>query len=186
MLVEACNGQAVQVDVQRLPENARIVSIALELSLIVSKFPVTMFVDVLGQAYHEAGGNITLLAIRITNLGDEFGKIFLFNGLSKQSSQLNGDLGLVERILPLIHDPRFDDIFNPLGKQYLSTLCAGIHALRCRFNEYTVAYLGHIVGSCCFERLLTSPFVYTVAIFHSIQRYFNLFKDISSHFKLCM
>ncbi|KAE9387568.1 hypothetical protein BT96DRAFT_1004984 [Gymnopus androsaceus JB14] len=62
MLVEACDGQAVQVDVQRLLENARIVSIALELSLIVSKFPVTMFVDVLGQAYREAGGKYYLVS----------------------------------------------------------------------------------------------------------------------------
>ncbi|KAE9389505.1 hypothetical protein BT96DRAFT_1003147 [Gymnopus androsaceus JB14] len=89
LVVEACDGISVSVDLERLPQD----------------LTVTRFIEVLGQVYCNAGmiRTITVLAIRVINLGNEF------------------DLSLVDRILKLIHDRRFDDVFNPLSMQRLNS-----------------------------------------------------------------
>lgn len=51
------------------------------------KLIVTLFVEVLGQVYCNADGSICLLAIRVLNLGRDFGECFLNGFLS--NAQLN-------------------------------------------------------------------------------------------------
>ncbi|KAE9401893.1 hypothetical protein BT96DRAFT_937624 [Gymnopus androsaceus JB14] len=61
MLVKTSDNVCIHIDLQRLPE----------------KLNPTLFVEVLGQVYCSADGTVSLLAIRVTNLGNDLGKCAL-------------------------------------------------------------------------------------------------------------
>ncbi|KAE9402794.1 hypothetical protein BT96DRAFT_990815 [Gymnopus androsaceus JB14] len=55
------------------------------------------FVEVLGQVYQPSFGEVTILAVRLTNLGENF------------------DLDMANKVIRFTHDSHFRQIFNPHG-----------------------------------------------------------------------
>lgn len=73
LVVRACDGRVIQVDVRQMPEDVGTILVCL-IGADFSQFSVTKYVEILGQVYRDTAGNITLLGIRVTTLRDDFGK----------------------------------------------------------------------------------------------------------------
>ncbi|KAE9391003.1 hypothetical protein BT96DRAFT_1001755 [Gymnopus androsaceus JB14] len=83
MNVQAANGGTISVSTSRLDKE-----------VVRNK---SKFVEILGQVYQLSFGDLAVLAMRITNLSENF------------------DLDMANEVIKFIHDPRFSEIFNPNG-----------------------------------------------------------------------